>query len=397
MHIFIITKTKVMSTFFHFTPARLVQGLRWYIEFYQTNPTSKKLERVREYRQMNRIKDIQERQKFASRVINDLNTNLLPFGYPHVQNNLLPNHITLLDAVNKAYLIKCRSDRKKTSQTYGTVVNYFIDYIKKRGRENTVLNEFTFRDAMMFMDHAISEKKMAPQTYNNYRQFLVAIWNELVERAYIIENPWTRVKKQKATDKNRHMLSNADAQMILNEAYNSDKMLFLSILLLHNCFIRPEEQRGLKVNMINLKDGTIYIPGEISKNKRSDTVTIPSAILPYFYEIGIDKLHLNDFIFGKSLKPHPTVKCGSNALNNQHNKLINILFQKKKLRSISGISLYSWKDTGAMALIRGGIDIYEVMRQMRHTDLSTTQKYLKSLTTVNTKIRDLSTILLPIS
>ena len=56
-----------------------------------------------------------------------------------------------------------------------------------------------------------------------------------------------------------------------------------------------------------------------------------------------------------------------------------------------------WKDTGAMALIRGGIDIYEVMRQMRHTDLSTTQKYLKSLTTVNTKIRDLSTILLPIS
>lgn len=393
--IFINQKFFIMSDYFQYMPARLVKGVRWYVEFYQTNPVTRTKDRVREYCQMNRIKDISERQNWAIRYINELNTKLLPFGYPYVELAQLPESITLLDAVDMAYKIKCRSDRQKTGRTYGSVVNYFTRYIRSLGREHSQLKDFSFRDAMMFMDHVTLEKKLKARTYNNYRQFMTAIWNELKDRAYVNDNPWSRVKKQKATDKNRLMLSPSDAQIILNEAHQTNKMLFLSILLLYYCFIRPEEQRRMKVSLIDLKNGTIYIPGEISKNKRSETVTIPKAILPYLYEIGLDRWHTNDFVFGKGLKPHPDTVCGSNALNEAHKALIQRLTRENKLRSITGISIYSWKDTGAMALIRAGIDIYEVMRQMRHTDLSTTQKYLKSLSSINTNIRELQKILLP--
>jgi integrase len=199
----------------------------------------------------------------------------------------------------------------------------------------------------------------------------------------------------KETDKNRLMLSATDAQIILNEIYTENKMLFLSILLLYYCFIRPEEQRRMRVHLIDIKGGTIYIPGDISKNKKSETVTIPTAIVPYLYEIGLDTWHRNDFIFGKGMRPHPDTQCGSNALNEAHKKVITRLYEQNKLRSINGISIYSWKDTGGMSLVCSGVDIYEIMRQMRHSDLSTTQKYLKSLSHINEKIRDLKSILLP--
>lgn len=384
-----------MSEYFQFMPARLVKGRRWYVEFYQTNPVTMSRERIREYCQMNRIKDLSERQNFAIRFINELNTKLLPYGYPYVEVAKLPAAITVQNAVDMAYKIKCRSDRAKTGGTYGTVVKYFMSYVVKVGREHSHLKEFTFRDAMMFMDHLVMDKKIKARTYNNYRMFLTALWNELIERGYVSENPWSRVKKQKATDKSRLMISNRDAQIILDEAHHTHKMIFLSILLLYYCFIRPEEQRGMRVHMIDLQNGSIYLPGDITKNKKSEMITIPKAILPYLYEIGLDRWHRNDFIFGSHLRPHATLKCGANALNLHHKKILDRLYQSKKLHSISGISIYSWKDTGAMALIRAGIDAYEVMRQMRHSDLSTTQKYLKSLSNINTNIRDLSEILLP--
>jgi integrase/recombinase XerD len=384
-----------MSEYFQFMPARLVKGRRWYVEFYQTNPVTMSRERIREYCQMNRIKDLSERQNFGIRYINELNTKMLPYGYPYVEIAKLPAAITVQTAVDLAYKIKCRSDRAKTGGTYGTVVKYFMSYVVKVGREHSHVKEFSFRDAMMFMDHMVLDKKIKARTYNNYRMFLTSLWNELIERGYIAENPWARVKKQKATDKSRLMLSNRDAQIILDDAHRTHKMIFLSIMLLYYCFIRPEEQRRMRVHMIDLKNGSIYLPGDITKNKKSEMITIPKAILPYLYEVGLDRWHRNDFIFGSNLQPHPIKQCGANALNLHHKKIIDRLYQEKKLHTISGISLYSWKDTGAMALIRSGIDAYEVMRQMRHSDLSTTQKYLKSLSNINKNIRDLTEILLP--
>ena len=390
-----LLKSSFMSIYYNYQPARLVKGVRWYIEFYQTNPITKTRDRVREYCNMGRIKDISERQKWAVRYINELNTKLLPNGYPYAEISQLPESITIIDAVQMSNKIKARSDRGKTVGTYATVANYFVGYVKTIGREHAQLNDFGFRDAMLFMDQLVADRKIGARTFNNYRMLLVSMWNELIERGYTANNPWSKVKKQKETDKNRMMLDNADAQIILNEAHQTDKMLFLSILLLYYCFIRPEEQRRMRVNMIDLRNGTIYLPGEITKNKKSETITIPKAIIPYLYEVGVHTWHRNDYIMGEFLKPHPNKACGMHTLNNHHKSLIERLHKQRKLHSITGISIYSWKDTGAMALIRAGIDVYEVMRQMRHSDLSTTQKYLKSLSNINKNIRDMSEILLP--
>ena len=75
-----LLKSFFMSNYYNYQPARLVKGVRWYIEFYQTNPITKTRDRVREYCNMGHIKDISERQNWAVRYINELNTKLLPNG-----------------------------------------------------------------------------------------------------------------------------------------------------------------------------------------------------------------------------------------------------------------------------------------------------------------------------
>lgn len=191
------------------------------------------------------------------------------------------------------------------------------------------------------------------------------------------------------------MLTARDAQVILDEAYKHDRMMFLSIMLLYYCFIRPGEQRRMTANMIDLESGIINLPGEITKNKKTEMITIPTAIIDYMYKIGVAKWKPNDYIFGEGFKPHPSMMCGSNTMNTRHKSLITKLNKARKLQNIDGISIYSWKDTGAMALLKNGIDAYDLMRQMRHSDLATTQKYLKGLSNVNESIRNLNKILLP--
>lgn len=75
-------------------------------------------------------------------------------------------------------------------------------------------------------------------------------------------------------------------------------------------------------------------------------------------------------------------------------KLIRRLKDRGALGNIEGVSFYSWKDTGVTALIQAGVPVDEVMRQLRHTNLATTQVYMNSLHRVNEKIKNLESALI---
>lgn len=386
------SKIAIMKHYFDYLPARLIEGKRWYIEFYQSDPFTGKRTRHREYNYLNRIKNLADRRAKAQAYIIELNSNLIPYGYPYVDNKHLPRNITLENAVKKAVDIKSQSGRSKTGVTYSSIANCFMDYVNDRKMGDRECREFGYREAIDFMDFVQHSKKLKERTYNNYRLFLTAMWNELIERGYVVENPWSKVKKKKVTEKTRRMLSDHEAKAILNHASQHNKELCLSILLLHYCFIRPGEQRMMKIQHFDLVNGIVNIPGDVSKNKKNDIVTIPSSVIKALDDVWPHKKTANNYLLGNGTK-----MISANALNNQHKTIINVLLSKNIIADITGISIYSWKDTGAMSLIKANINIYEIMRQMRHSDLNTTQKYLKSLSTINKEIRDLINPLLPTS
>ena len=248
---------------------------------------------------------------------------------------------------------------------------------------------FSTIDAVTYLDETQIEKNLAPRTYNSYRTRLQAIWTLLIKKEVLVLNPWQKTEKMKPQDADRRRFSSAESKAIFNFVWENDKMLALSIILLYYCFIRPGEQRDLKVKNIDLKRGIITIPGDISKNRETEHVTIPKNITPLLLAIGIQEWNYNDYIFGKGIKPHPTIRCGSNSLRERHNSVIRKMKKKGVINDTKGLHLYSWKDSGAMFMVESDINIYDVMRQLRHKELTTTQIYLKHLGEVSEKIREL--------
>lgn len=59
----------------------------------------------------------------------------------------------------------------------------------------------------------------------------------------------------------------------------------------------------LKVRHFNLKACTLTIPGELSKNKTTQTITLPKKVIQYGIDIGVFSAPMEDFIFSYKLKP----------------------------------------------------------------------------------------------
>jgi integrase len=78
------------------------------------------------------------------------------------------------------------------------------------------------------------------------------------------------------------------------------------------------------------------------------------------------------FLFGRGMKPGP-VSLSRNMVSKRHSEVL------RSLNYPSDLTLYSWKHTGVVAAYKAGIDLYSIMRQLRHHSLDMTQIYLKSL------------------
>jgi integrase len=364
---------------FDYRPARLVKGKRWYIEYYAEDD-SNLLKRNREYFQFPRIKDMHERMKLALSKVAQIN-DLLPKGYPNFLQKE-NSDMLLVDAIEFAMKVKSKTDRSKTILTYRSVVNVLNEYLDKK---TVYLLNFNTNEAFKFMDWAYVNKAIGASTYNNYRNHLVTIFNVLKTRNYITVNPFSGVETLPATEKERRGLEDDEKRIILNYIRDVNMGLWIAARLIYYCFIRPGELRQMKIGYINFENSTIKLPGDITKNKKTEIITVPTPLLKDIVEyIGV-RDSKKYYLIGKNFIPNELLVSGK-AYNDKHREYLSHLSKTGELEDIKGITIYSWKDSGALALVNANVNLYDIMRQMRHADLSTTQKYIKALASVNEAI-----------
>lgn len=359
---------------------------RWYILYHQWHPIKNKRIRFRETYDLNRIKDIDVRRAKAKVVINEINMKLA-IGWPFEDLIRESREITITEAMLIAAKIKMTSKSIATRNSYSSMIYIFLEFMKSRNWEEIPLKKFTKRHALAFLDHSIQERKIGNTTYNNYISTTKAIFSSLVERDYIYENPFSKLRTKKPGGKKRRAFTDAERSIVIKHIRAKDSFLFLGVLLQYHCFIRPGELCFLRRHMIDFKNGIIRIPGEISKNNDNEIVTIPDSALDAIKAI-VCRIPSNYFIFGSRLKPNADKPCSKNYMNMKHRDVLHELKESGVLTSIKGLSYYSWKDTGAITLFKNKIDANEIMRQMRHKDLSYTQLYCKSLYSINPQIKE---------
>lgn len=243
--------------------------------------------------------------------------------------------------------------RKKTYQTIKSKLDTFY----------TAHGDHTPTKESMSVFFTSLKKRLHATTYNDYLRQLKMIfgdypeWFEEIKKLKNICTPARYFQRHQVKRLHKYMMEH-------------DPELWLFCMFQYYCFIRPNsELRLMKVGDLMLDENKILVPGNISKNKKSEYVVVPNVFRKQLEHYKY--CNANEYLF-----PHPddsTKPRSYNHFGNKHRKVL------KALGFSSEYKLYSWKHTGAVSCIKANINIKELQIQLRHHSLEEVDKYLRQL------------------
>lgn len=289
--------------------------------------------RIRVYGLINREITFEGRIKLAKAMLKEMEG----MSIPEPQISLFDQCIAYIDEQNW---------RQKSRQTYVTVLRRFFTYVGSLPITSELSKTF-------FIE---IKKTLNPTTYNKYLQKLKMVLSG-VGLGHVLEgiSPM-RENRQPARYFQRHQMNR-----ISKSIEQVDPELFLFVKFVYYCFIRPKELRQLKADNLLLDSNQIFIPGEVSKNKKSEYVAIPEAFR-------------NDLEYFRNWPPGQVLfPVAENNMYNRHRKILKANGFGK------GYCLYSWKHTGAIQAVKSGIGVKELQIQLRHHSLDQVNEYLRQM------------------
>jgi integrase/recombinase XerD len=360
-----------------FLPPRVVKAKQgWYLEWYEKNPATGQLDRIRKTFSLNRIRSKSQRSLQAQRILVKITQQLLEGGYLYRADGQPKATTYSLDqALDMALKGKLQRASRDTQNSYNSTATIFKHWLQKQGLQRKDPQSFTRRHAIAFLDHCQSVRGVGARAYNNYRTILSSLFGWMKSREMIHQNVWEEIARQKAPDKARREFTATEQAIIAQAIAAQNAGLYLALLLLYYCFIRPTEMRGLRLKDIDLERQLITVPASISKNKKTQRVTIPDVLAEPLRSGLMPQAPDYYFLFGPGLTPHPRRSCGKNAMNYAHRSILEDLQAKELIGDIQGLSFYSWKDTGLTDQAQEA-GLLDLMRQARHSDPSITMIYI---------------------
>lgn len=357
-----------------FQPPRLVKASQgWYVVWYEKNPATGQLQRFRNTFQLNRIPNKTQRAQRAAAIVEEITRALVAGGYAYAgrQESGL-EYTPISEAMQVASSLKASTSVEATNQSYASHIRIFLAWARAERLEDLPVKAFTRLHAVRFLD---SRKGVGTRTYNNYVTFMRSIWNALQERGYVESNPWNQVKKAKETAKNRRTFEPGEAAAVAAFIAGKNPGLFAAVLLQYYCFIRPNEMRQLRRRDFDLEGGVIRIPAPVAKSKRPRLVTMPENVRAYFLE-QYSRTPPNYFLWGPNQKPHPAACQGKNEFYKTHKRLLQQLRKSGVVADITGLTFYSWKDTGLTEASKT-VGLLDLMQQAGHHDPKITMVYIR--------------------
>lgn len=365
-----------------FQSCRLVEGSRWYIVYYQTNPYSGEYKRHRETHNLNRIKSKKARRNRAKELMNEINAKLAG-GYPYnldSESQTLNLRLTpVCEAIQIALKLKLATfQRENSGKNYKSRINILLGWIKSKGFDVLKIGEFHSIYAQQFFNYLLLERKVSSVTYNSYLIHVREIFKILKKQFYIAQNPFEYIETltERPTKIRKDFKEDARKAFISIVKKENDTWFLLSLILQYYFFIRPGEIRQLKVGDLNLTDWTIELRGEINKNWKGRIMKIPEVAKPYFPK-KLKEINQNWFLVGKKIEPSAMI-LGRDSLYKRHRKYLEQL--EKKGFDIKGLTLYSWKNTGGFDMLNTNekVTVFDIQERMGHADVKTTKRYIAS-------------------
>lgn len=316
---------------------------KWFVYWFEAG------KRIRKYGKINKEDTYKGRWFQVQRLIDELSQTLIPLK--STEEILLLNYHKKMEG----------QWRPSTITNVKSVINAFLEWLNGKKITRAAVEAFFIH--LKSIRHAT--------TYNNYRQWLSRIFDDIDRPGYFINVPILKTQKTPARYFQAHQI-----ERLRRTIQQDDPELWLYIQFVYYCFIRPSrELPHITAGQILMEEKEILIYGNRSKNKKTQYVAIPDAFLPsleFVYDMGA-----GEYLFPSRIDSSKPI--GRNTMYERHRRVL------KKLNFGKGYCLYSWKHTGAIAAVKSGVSVKELQLQLRHYSLDETDKYLRQM-----GIRDVS-------
>lgn len=371
----------VPKKFISYRPPKIVKGKRWYIAYSYRVPVQlrdrypREWERFRVFEDINRYKT----DEYAETLKYMVEYALEHLGYNPFEGELAevtapvlkPSEWSLSNALDK-FEVYCKEKglRKKTLQTYGTVINLLREYFYKDNQVFKPVTSITKNHVKAFLSHYNSVEKWNANTYNGYLGHLNIFFNWLVKEDHLAKSPATGIETKVVSITRHRYYTDAIAEKLKAEIKRVNPYLYSFVEFVYYTAIRPKsEARFIQIKHLLFDRDLIHIPGHIAKNKTGDYI-------PMTEELKANLIHLKEMnpelyvwgTHGPAEKP-----TGQNHFANMYKPF------KDKFGLGAETSIYAWKHTRCIHLAQQGADPYDIMRLFRHSSLEQTMKYMRDL------------------
>lgn len=355
----------------------------WYIDFKAYSPAYGSLRRKKYMIPMKGRRT--DRMKYAKALMADLTNRLLLGWSPWVSNSsirtmtkisvVFGQYISYIDAMEKK-----GSMRHSTARDYKSRIGVLQEYIDTMPVPVSVVCELDKVFVGNFLDYLFLDRDISARSRNNYKTWLSSLYEWMMKKEYVSENIPVSFHTITEDAKFRQPLSSDQLQRLKSYLYEHDKNFLLAVMMEYYTFIRPFELAQIRLCDISIKNQTVFVGSAISKNRRDGLVALPSKVISMMVELGVFNHPSHCYLFGRKFIPAEKKTDGR-------------IFRERfvAVRSALGlppsIQFYSLKDSGIRDLANSQ-GIVVARDQARHTDVSTTNKYLKDASlTVHEEIK----------
>lgn len=378
----------------------------WLIVWYNINPRTNELERVRKTFDINRIQDLALRRAAANNIITIINLALksgvnfielaqqqetdienMDVDLGRVDSTIVNNpqtttspekedsapEIKLLLAIEKAFDLKTFGLSKTSVDSARSLKNVFTDWITEEKLHDLSVTQFTELHYRDFLKKRADDGK-GKRNINNHITFEKSIF-EFCKKPlkYITENPIEDVKHLKKIGSNLYRaLTPEELVLVAEKLIKAEPHYFLYTQFIYYEFMRPYHIRAIQRWQLDFENETVIIRGENTKNGKNATKQMMNDMKVALLALGIDKLPSHYYVFGKDFTPSEII------YNTLHKRAAERWRQHIILDLGIDKKMYGLKSTGGQQYLNTNthIDSGWLQRQMEHSTLSETEAYI---------------------
>lgn len=355
------------SEVLNFTYPKLHTGKSWYVDFRSFDPGTGTMRRKKYM--LDSIPKASERRRRATELIESLLKMLRAGWSPWVNVDDSRGYTMLSDALAKYEKSLEKLPKVKTRYSYASRLNVLRTYISQLVLPPRYVYQFNASFVSDFLDWLYLDREVGGRTRNNYRGWCSSLAAYFIEREYISSNPVEKIRNVAEDGKKRQPLTAAMLRQLRTYLLKKDPVFLLACMMEYYTMIRPEELTNIRINDISVMEQSVFISAAFSKNKRDGKVGLNDDLIKMMLDLDLFRHPGDYYIFGDKMRPGDT-KASSEIFRRRW------LSVRKALAWSNDYQFYSLKDSGIRDLANSqGIVI--ARDQARHTDISTTNKYLQ--------------------